>query len=71
VPDDSLPEDLAITGTILQPLLADSGKARRRLGWEHRPVEEAVARSVRWHLDNPPAGSDDDFGADDRALGRG
>jgi nucleoside-diphosphate-sugar epimerase len=69
VPDESLPVDLAITGTILQPLLVDAGKARRLLGWQHRPVEEAVARSVRWHLDNPPAESDADFGTDDRALG--
>jgi UDP-glucose 4-epimerase len=69
VADESLPADLAITGTIVQHLLVDAGKARRVLGWEHGPVEEAVARSVRWHLDNPPAGSDADFSADDRALG--
>jgi nucleoside-diphosphate-sugar epimerase len=68
VPDESLPEDLAITGTILQHLLVDPGKARRLLGWEHRPPEEAVARSVRWHLDNPPPESDADFSADDRAF---
>jgi nucleoside-diphosphate-sugar epimerase len=69
VPDESLPRDLALTGTILQHLLVDAGKARRLLDWEHRPVEEAVARSVRWHLENPPAESDTDFCADDRALG--
>ena len=68
VPDESLPADLAITGTILQHLLVDAGKARRLLGWEHRPVDEAVARSVRWHLDNPPDKSDTNFSADDRAL---
>jgi nucleoside-diphosphate-sugar epimerase len=69
VPDESLPEDLALTGTILQHLLVDPGKAQRLLGWEHGPVEEAVARSVRWHLDNPPAERDADFSADNRALG--
>jgi nucleoside-diphosphate-sugar epimerase len=68
VPDESLPEDLSITGTILQHLLADPGKARVALGWEHRPAEDAVTRSVRWHLENPPPEREVDFSADDRAL---
>jgi hypothetical protein len=41
----------------------------RALVEERAGVEEAVARSVRRHLDNPPAESDTHFSADDRALG--
>jgi nucleoside-diphosphate-sugar epimerase len=70
VPDTALPRDLAITGSIAQPMLASPAKARRLLGWEHGPVEQAVERSVRWHLEHPPgevrrAG---DFAEDERAL---
>jgi len=67
VPDAVLPQDLAITGSIPQPMLADPSKAHRLLGWEHGPVEDAVERSVRWHLQHPPDGSGD-FADDDRAL---
>jgi nucleoside-diphosphate-sugar epimerase len=67
VPDAMLPQDLAITGSIPQPMLADPSKARRLLGWEHGPVAEAVERSVRWHLQHPPE-QQGDFAADDRAI---
>lgn len=53
VPDDELPEDLAITGEIAQPWLMDATKAAQQLGWVHAPAEECVAKSVRWHLANP------------------
>lgn len=70
VPDDELPEDLAITGEILQPWLMDPTKAGRQLGWVHASADECVVRSVHWHLDNPPLESSDDFSADDVALKR-
>ncbi|HEX9775129.1 MAG TPA: hypothetical protein VGB83_06080 [Actinomycetota bacterium] len=68
VPDDSLPADLAMTGTINQHLLADSAKARARLGWTDSDPAETVKRSVTWHLANPPSDASEDFRADDEAL---
>lgn len=68
VPDDLLPADLALTAGIEQHLLASSAKATRLLGWQPTALDEAIGRSVRWHLENPPAEADDDFGADEEAL---
>jgi nucleoside-diphosphate-sugar epimerase len=69
VPDGTaLPDDLALTGAISQPLVVSSQKARDELGWRDTDPDEAVARSVRWHLDHPPQHPDEDFGPDDRAL---
>jgi nucleoside-diphosphate-sugar epimerase len=68
VPDVLLPDDLQALGTISQHLLVDSGKARDLLGWTETDPHEALARSVAWHLANPPEGADADFAADDRAL---
>jgi nucleoside-diphosphate-sugar epimerase len=67
VPERLLPDDLALTAGIPQPLLCDSSKAERLLGWVHRPWRECVANSVRWHLSNPPADAAN-FDADDAAL---
>jgi nucleoside-diphosphate-sugar epimerase len=68
VPDVLLPDDLKLLGTVPQHLLVDSSKARDLLGWTETDPHEAVARSVAWHLANPPKDADADFGADDRAL---
>ncbi len=68
VADDALPPDLQTCGAVSQHLLADSSKARAVLGWRDRPHQEAISRSVAWHLANPPAEWDDDFTADDEAL---
>jgi nucleoside-diphosphate-sugar epimerase len=68
VADDVLPEDLRSTRTHPQHLLVSSAKAMRVLGWRPAATPDAVARSVRWHLANPPAESSSDFGADDAAL---
>jgi UDP-glucose 4-epimerase len=67
VPDALLPDDMDEKG-LRQHLLVSGEKARHVLGFEHGDPEEAVRRSVRWHLKNPPAYSSDDFSADDRAL---
>jgi len=46
----------------------DSTNARDLLGWTETDPHEALARSVAWHLANPPADASEDFTADDRAL---
>jgi nucleoside-diphosphate-sugar epimerase len=68
VPDVLLPEDLQAFGTTPQHLLVDSSKARDLLGWEQTDPHQALERSVRWHLANPPEDAGGDFSADDRAL---
>jgi UDP-glucose 4-epimerase len=64
----ALPPDLGLAFTIRQHVLVDTSKARAMLGWVHADPRETVRRSVRWHLDHPPAETDDDFSADDTAL---
>jgi nucleoside-diphosphate-sugar epimerase len=68
VPDVLLPDDLKLLGGVSQHLLVDSSKARDLLGWTETDPHEALARSVAWHLANPPEGADAGFEADDRAL---
>jgi nucleoside-diphosphate-sugar epimerase len=68
VPEETLPEELKITGSVSQHLLLDASKARRVLQWKHRDPQEALRQSVGWHLDNPPTDASDDFGQDDVAL---
>lgn len=68
VPDNQVPDDLALTRTIPQPWQVDSTKARTQLDWTHAPWRECVPHSVRWHLANPPEITDMDFSEDDRAL---
>ena len=69
VVEDALPPDLGITGTIAQPLLVSSAKARERLGWAPSDPIASLARTVAWHLEHPPqTEGDDDFTADDEAL---
>jgi nucleoside-diphosphate-sugar epimerase len=67
VPDDTLPEDLDMTGDIAHHWMTSPEKAYRQLGWRHADPEACVSGSVQWHLDQPVA-VDDDFPADDRAL---
>lgn len=68
VPDDALPEDLGLLGTIPQHLLVDSAKARRELGFTDTDPRAALRDTVAWHLANPPDGDDPGFEADDEAL---
>ena len=68
VPDVLLPDDLQALGTTPQHLLVDSSKARDLLGWTETDPHQALARSVAWHLANPPEGAGGDFSDDDRAL---
>jgi len=67
VPEEQLPDDLGFTAEFPQPLLIDPSKAAKELGWVHAPWRECVAKSVKWHLANPP-GESPDFAADDVAL---
>jgi nucleoside-diphosphate-sugar epimerase len=68
VPEDLVPSDLGDTRSIAQHFLVDSRKAAAVLGWCPSDPAETIPVSVRWHLDNPPDGVDEDFSADDRAL---
>lgn len=67
VPDEHLPTDLRLFGSIAQPLIFDSSKAREVLGWRPSDARHATRRSVAWHLQNPPEETGD-FDADDAAL---
>lgn len=67
VPEERLPDDLGFTAEFPQPLLVDPSKAADELGWIHAPWRECVAKSVQWHLANPP-GEDRSFDADEAAL---
>lgn len=70
VPDEAVPDDLMLTRSLSQHLLVDTAKARAVLGYGDTDPREAVHRSVRWHLEHPPApdGAPERFAADDRAL---
>jgi nucleoside-diphosphate-sugar epimerase len=68
VADELLPEDLKPTGTMLQHIAASAKKARSLLGWTTSDPYETLRRTVRWHLDHPPAEADTGFAADDLAL---
>lgn len=67
VSDPDVPEDLETTRAIAQHFVCDAAKARGLLGFRETDPDEALARSVAWHLAHPPA-SDGDFAADDAAL---
>jgi nucleoside-diphosphate-sugar epimerase len=68
VPDEDLPADLRLTGAHPQHLLVNSRKAMGLLKWQPEDPATAVGRSVRWHLDHPPAKASADFSADDKVL---
>jgi nucleoside-diphosphate-sugar epimerase len=68
VPADRLPRDMWPTSEQPQHLLVDSRKAMDLLGWRPAPAEDGIARSVGWHLANPPEDADGDFAADDSAI---
>ncbi len=68
VADELLPDDLKPTGTMTQHIAASSRRARTLLGWTTSDPAETLRTTVRWHLDNPPAAGNADFGADDLAL---
>ena len=69
VADDAIPPDMRLTGALSQHFITSSAKAMSLLAWRPAPATAAVASSVRWHLENPPADRDaPDFAADDAAL---
>jgi nucleoside-diphosphate-sugar epimerase len=75
VPDEVLPPDLGLLGSIGQPLLVSSDKARSRLGWDESDPIDALRRTVEWHLAHPPppaadGQAEEDWSADDEALER-
>jgi nucleoside-diphosphate-sugar epimerase len=68
VPEALVPEDMEPTKATAQHFLVDSRKAATVLGWRPTDPAETIPVSVRWHLENPPDDSDQDFSPDDRAL---
>ncbi|HET7420427.1 MAG TPA: NAD-dependent epimerase/dehydratase family protein [Candidatus Dormibacteraeota bacterium] len=68
VPDDALPPDMRLTGTVSQHIAATARKAREVLGWSTSDPFETLRTTVQWHLAHPPAGPDGDFAEDDEAL---
>jgi nucleoside-diphosphate-sugar epimerase len=68
VPDEALPPDLAVTGTISQHLLASPSRAREVLGWRASVDPQVPRRAVAWHLRHPPDDADPGFSADGTAL---
>jgi len=69
VPDGvPLPADLGLAGAFSQALVFSSARARQQLGYCDTDPDQAVARSVRWHLAHPPDDISDDFTKDDEAL---
>ena len=68
VPERHVPDDMEATKSIAQHFLVDSRKAVTELGWRPTDPAETIPVSVRWHLAHPPAGPDQDFSPDDRAL---
>lgn len=70
VPDDAVPDDLALSRSQPQHMLADTRKATEVLGWQPADAAASIERSVRWHRRHPPPDPSPDFAADDRALAR-
>ena len=68
VADDSLPDDLGETRSIMQHVLMSANKARAMLGWSTTDPWEALQATVRWHLEHPPPNASEDFAPDDQAL---
>lgn len=69
VPDGTaLPGDLGLTVAFSQPMVVSSAKARDELAYQDTDADEAVVRSVTWHLAHPPTGGANDFSMDDVAL---
>jgi nucleoside-diphosphate-sugar epimerase len=69
VADDLVPPDLRLTRALSQHFVVSSAKAMSLLDWTPGPTAAAVASSVQWHLENPPADRDaPDFAADEAAL---
>lgn len=68
VPEETLPDDLGMTGSLSQHLMADPRKARELLGWTHADPEGCLRASVAWHMANPPPDEYPDFSQDERAL---
>lgn len=70
VPDDAVPDDLALSRSQPQHMLADTRKATEVPGWQPADAAASIERSVRWHLRHSPPDPSPDFAADDRALAR-
>jgi nucleoside-diphosphate-sugar epimerase len=70
VPEEALPPDLRLTGTVSQHLMASPARAREVLGWQAAADPDVLRRAVAWHLRHPPGDAEAGFAADDAALAR-
>ena len=68
----STPEDLKLGGNFDQPLVTDTGRIRRELGYtEVVSQQEALLRTVEWERTNPPEDIDPkafDYAAENAIL---
>jgi nucleoside-diphosphate-sugar epimerase len=68
-PPASLPESLQVDLDDRQEYVVSSDLIRTELGYEERvPLAEGLRRTIEWERANPPAGSEPDYEAEDRAL---
>lgn len=72
VPPDRLPAHLASPADFAQPMVADTGRIRRELGYaEPIPRDDWLRRAVEWERANPATERDPasfDYAAEDAAL---
>lgn len=73
LPDERVPAHLRAPGNTDQHWVTDTSRIRRELGYaEQFTREDALARTLAWERDHPPAGFTPhafDYGAEDAALG--
>jgi nucleoside-diphosphate-sugar epimerase len=72
MPAERTPSHLQRPGNAAQHWTASSARIRRELGYrESVPIEEAIRQTIRWELENPPAGAllaRFDYAAEDAAV---
>ncbi|MGA8271368.1 MAG: NAD-dependent epimerase/dehydratase family protein [Candidatus Sulfotelmatobacter sp.] len=72
LPDERTLPHLIKLGNAAQHWSASSARIRRELGYEEPvAIEEAIRRTIRWELDNPPDlafGAQFDYAAEDAAI---
>lgn len=72
LPAERTPQHLLRPGNAAQHWSASSGRIRRELGYEEPvAIEEAIRRTIRWEIENPPAFpflAQFDYAAEDSAI---
>jgi nucleoside-diphosphate-sugar epimerase len=72
LPTESTPRHLLQPGNVAQHWTASSTRIRQELGYQEPvAIEEAIRRTIRWELENPPADAllaQFDYAAEDAAV---